>query len=513
MENLTENIIRPNTGGQVRFLESAAFESLFWGDTGGGKTYGLLIDALGTQFQSLTIGKPAYKIPEYRGYLFRRTTNRLLELVDKGREIYSPLGAEFVYTRPGEPGPSFTFPDYTPGSTKPGAKIFTCHMEQEADKFRYHGLPIYYAGFDELTEFLISQYLYIFTRIRSTIPGLFGRIRGTTNAIGPGVKWVRKRFIEFTAWNSIKYFLPAVDPELNPRGIEVPKGTPGSRSRGNVVSELSENIQLLAADPDYKSSIAVAGEKMMRALLKKDWYAFEGQFFDMLSRDVHQIKPFDVPHIDWKFKGGMDYGNDTFFQLIVKNEEKYYRIGEWKEINKTTSQKIMSFINYLQDTIINGKRLIDMEFLIHADTNMFALFHEIEEKRTPAEKFNTALKLAGSKIRLVPVSKKSPDNRRFRVFCNDEIKSLLLWSKASDGSYIKRPNLMFFELTNEQCFESLFDLQTNEDDAEDIAEDQYDHPYDALKYAIISYKSKYQDPEKERKKLDSYLKSRLQKVL
>jgi len=113
--------------------------------------------------------------------LFRRKTTQLAQIISEAKKYYcrEPLNAEFVAQRRGEPGPLFQFPS--------GAMIYCCHLEQEDDKESHQGLQYQFIGFDELTQFTFTQYLYLFSRCRSVIPDLPAKVRSTTNPVGPGL--------------------------------------------------------------------------------------------------------------------------------------------------------------------------------------------------------------------------------------------------------------------------------------------------------------------------------------
>jgi len=78
-----------------------------------------------------------------------------------------------------------------------GAKLAFGYMEHENDKYRYQGVEAQFAGFDELTQFSESQYLYVSkSRLRrlatSDIPI---RARSASNPGGVGHDWVKSRFV------------------------------------------------------------------------------------------------------------------------------------------------------------------------------------------------------------------------------------------------------------------------------------------------------------------------------
>lgn len=339
--------IKPQDGGQTDFMQRPEFEVLYGGAAGGGKSWSLMFDAMGIQFEEGEFGMRAIDHPDYRAVIFRRETPHLAKLIDIGKDLYCRpgVGAEymsetepnFVLNRKGDPGASFNFPS--------GAKIFLCHLERENDKENHQGLEYQYIGFDELTQFLITQYLYLFSRCRGVVEsyvntGVFlpNRIRSTTNPTGEGLVWVRKRFIK----NSRRIFLPGVtsyfiaDPDAeqpidNPTGIEITDFTDprfkNAKSRTFIPGLLSENKILMEADPGYAANIMQLGAKMERALVDGDWDAFGGDFFDMLDVQGAKEKPFDISE-RWELVGALDPGwsSPCCFILAARDHDRQMHV-------------------------------------------------------------------------------------------------------------------------------------------------------------------------------------------
>jgi hypothetical protein len=321
-------LIKPHDGGQTDYMSRAEFEVLFGGAAGPGKSWCLVLDALGLQYAHEEFGMPAYQHPDYRAVLFRRTSVRLQNLIDQAKSLYYPLGGKFVLQRKGEPGSCFTF--------NSGAKIFLCHLEEPSDVENHQGAEYQFAGYDELTQFTLGQYIYMFSRLRGTVENngvsLPKRLRATTNPIGPGLTWVKRRFLKMGQKTLIPgrtYFFiadPDVDkPEDNPMGLRVSPSHPQfafSKSRTFIPGFLHENQTLMESDPGYASNIMQLGKKMEGALLHNDWEAFGGDFFSMIDKHTMCVKPFDIP-ADWELIGAIDpgWGNPCAFGLWARDKQ------------------------------------------------------------------------------------------------------------------------------------------------------------------------------------------------
>lgn len=163
---------KPSQGQQEKFHRSPAFEVLYGGQAGGGKTESLLIEALRYA-----------DVPGYTGVLFRRTFRELQQpqgLIERSRMAYPALGGlynegKFIWRFPA------------------GSMMVFSHMEAEKDKLKHQSAEYAYIGFDELTTFTEGQYLYLFSRARTTC-GVPSKIRAGTNPGNIGHEWVKRRW-------------------------------------------------------------------------------------------------------------------------------------------------------------------------------------------------------------------------------------------------------------------------------------------------------------------------------
>jgi hypothetical protein len=160
---------------QHAFLWLDNLEALYGGAAGGGKSDALLMAAL--QYVD---------VPEYAAILFRRQYSDLAlpgALMSRAHEWLAPTDAQW-----NDIEKTWTFPS--------GATLTFGYLKTDKDKYRYQSAEFQFVGFDELTQFPRSDYIYLFSRLRrlegSNIPI---RMRSATNPGGLGHLWVKNRFI------------------------------------------------------------------------------------------------------------------------------------------------------------------------------------------------------------------------------------------------------------------------------------------------------------------------------
>lgn len=162
-------------------------------------------------------------------------------------------------------------------------------MQHESDKYNYQGKEFQFVGFDEATQFTQTQYLYLFSRARSTNPGIPPRIRATTNPGGVGHVWCKERFIDIGPFGQ-----PFIDPDTGLSRVFIP-------------ARYVDNPSLFAADPDYINRLKMLPDIEQKRLLEGEWDSFENQAFPELSARVHSCEPFQVPH-EWEKFCCLDWG-------------------------------------------------------------------------------------------------------------------------------------------------------------------------------------------------------------
>jgi len=163
------------TPKQKEVFDSDVHELLAEGSAGSGKSIALLASAL--KFVSH---------PKYNALILRREFPQLGQsggIMDIANNWLTNTDARWSASEK-----TWRFPS--------GASLKFGHMMNVNDKLNYQGGSWDFIGFDELTQFTESQYLYLHSRNRHDewvqIPL---RIRATTNPGGTFNRWVKNRFI------------------------------------------------------------------------------------------------------------------------------------------------------------------------------------------------------------------------------------------------------------------------------------------------------------------------------
>jgi len=274
---------------------------LFGGAAGGGKSHGQLIDAL----------LYALRYPKSVQLMLRRSFPELEKsLIRKAammfpREVCKYNAGNHIYT------------------FKNGSIIEFGYCDKETDVNKYDSSEYDVIRFDELTHFTEDMYVYLTSRCRGSLP--YPRsIKSSTNPGNVGHVWVKKRFIDIGEPNKIHKI---VTPASEANGIYIPEST---KKYLFIPSFVQDNTFLMKNDPTYVSRLQNLSPEKQKALLYGQWDLFEGQFFNEWDRDIHVIRPFNLPD-NWRRYVCIDYGLDMLAVYFIAVDEQG-RAYVYKEI-------------------------------------------------------------------------------------------------------------------------------------------------------------------------------------
>lgn len=265
------------TTKQELFINSEAFETLFGGAAGGGKSYGQLTDSL----------LFALKYPKSKQIIFRRTFADLEKsLIRVSLEMYPREIATYNSSKH-----TWKFIN--------GSIIDFGYIDNEKDVYQYQSAEYDIIRFDELTHFTEYMYIYMISRCRGANSYPKG-IKSSTNPGGVGHTWVKERFIDIGEPNKLH---------------EVVLDSGKKSTRIFIPSLVQDNIFMLEHDPDYIDRLDNLPEKERQALKYGDWDIYDGMFFPEFKRRIHVIEPFEIPN-EWNKYISIDYGLDMFAVLF-----------------------------------------------------------------------------------------------------------------------------------------------------------------------------------------------------
>lgn len=158
-----------------------------------------------------------------------------------------------------------------------GATIQFAHMQLEADKLSWQGSQIALIGFDELTHFTQSQFIYMLSRNRS-LSGVRPYIRATTNPDADS--WVKVLLAPWVDDEHPEYPYPPAKLRWFtyqggvftwvPREWRDEEGLPG-KSLTFVPARVQDNQILLRTNPEYLANLRALPLVEQQRLLYGNW--------------------------------------------------------------------------------------------------------------------------------------------------------------------------------------------------------------------------------------------------
>ena len=256
-------VIKPQPGPQEAILATPADVCIYGGAAGGGKTYGLLMEAMRHKSD-----------PDFGAVIFRRNYTQVTAqggLWDSSRSLYRYIrGAT---------------PRKTPKlhwEFSSGARVNFAHLGSDDDCESWQGSQIAMIGFDELTHFSRYQFFYMLSRNR-TDSDVKPYIRATCNPDADS--WVA----EFIAWwidqdtgypipersGKIRYMVRINDELLwgDTKQEVIEKGADEEdiKSVTFIASTLQDNQILMKRDPGYLANLKALPLVERERLLYGNW--------------------------------------------------------------------------------------------------------------------------------------------------------------------------------------------------------------------------------------------------
>lgn len=446
LEENVEVIFKPNEGPQTDFLASPEDEVFYGGAKGGGKTYALVADVL----------KHIHN-PEFRGILFRQTTQALREVERAAQKLYNNDLVKGKYNKQDR---VWSFPS--------GAVLEFGYGENEDDVERYRGNQYSWLGFDELPQWPTDA---VYNAMKSCVRVTKGSnlqtyIRASGNPGNVGSPWVKKYFIDPAPPNTTFFRVNEVrNPVLNQKITT-------KTSLRYIPATLFDNP--MVDQEQYLAQLADLPEKKRKQLLEGNWDIVEGSAFSEFDRDIHVCKAFNIPSSWMKFRAA-DWGFSSPFCCLwfavdwdgnIYVYREYYGSGIYDADWATEiCAKEMESVKY---GIIDGS----------TDSN--------RGERSPST-FETVNKIL-RQHKKVKFSKadRSPNSRISGKQRVHEALAMIETGQLDDNNVpVKKPRLQIFEnCTN--LIRTMPVLVLDKNDPEKVAKDQEDHAYDALRYGLMS---------------------------
>jgi hypothetical protein len=335
----------PQPGSQLRFLQCEAFECLFHGNRGGGKTEALIFDFVQDVWEGLGA--------DWTGILFRRTFPELKDVMAKCFKWFPLIFGNRVRFI-GSPNPRWEWDT--------GEKLFFSHMRRIEDFEAYRGHSYAWIGWEELTNWPDDRcYTKMFSCCRTANPKVLHRIRATTNPSSVGHGWVKHRFRltgdgSDQSYSVIRYKHSAEDSDEE------------ILTRTSIKSSLEENKILTSTDKGYASRIRAAASSKAEYLawVKGSWDIVSGGMYDDLFleyRDKLVVPRFDIPR-SWKLDRSFDWGSTHPFSVgwwaESDGSDVQTKTGKWRSTVRGDLYRIHEYYGWT-GTPNQGLRMLNTE--------------------------------------------------------------------------------------------------------------------------------------------------------
>lgn len=417
---------------QKLFHSCPAEEVVYGGAKGGGKSCALVMEAL------------AYAL-EYPGadvYLFRETYD----------ELEANLIKEWRQKVPQEL--------YTYNETKHVAKLYNNStvyfrfVKNRADAEKYNGRSIDWIGVDELTKHDEETIQILLSCMRSP-KGYPPRFRGTCNPGGRGHIWVKKRYIQSTAYGK----KIAIDPVTRNRIAYIP-------------ANVYDNPVLMANDPAYVRRLENLPPAKRKAYLMGDWDAYEGQAFEEWNPEIHVVTPFIIPEWWYRWRSVDNGYSDPFawYWFAVDPDGIIYI---YREFTRDYDDPKLAYSEQAKRVVeLTGNERIMFTAVGHEAFGT----HPLSGGKTIVDHYREG--------GIADCIKVNPDRKLRKAVWHEYLKPF--WDENRKRMIAR---VQIFS-TCKKLIETLPQLSEDEKDPEKVEETDYDHWYDGAGFGLIAWHSK-----------------------
>jgi phage terminase large subunit len=261
---------RLDTAVAIDGEERGAPELGFGGAKGPGKSFGIFTQVAADDCQ---------RFPGLKCLYLRKTGKRTLEQIEDLVLAVLPH-TPHKYTRG-----RVDFPN--------GSAILIGHFRNESEAMNYAGIEYDVIALEEATTLSERAYKALRQSAR-TSKDWRPRVYDSTNPLGVGHRWYKKRFI---------------DHERKFKDVT-------ERTRKFVFATVDDNHFV---NPDYRGNLEDLSGAEKRAYLDGDWDVSAGAYFDEWRHEHHVIPSFSPPR-HWKVWASMDYGFNHWNVIYLHTE-------------------------------------------------------------------------------------------------------------------------------------------------------------------------------------------------
>lgn len=283
-----EVLFQAHPGFQENFLSRRERTAGCGGSAGPGKTTLLLMrDMYALEFETQRWKRGEIGSSSAWCMYFRRLIPSLQHTIDRTFRIFPRI----------DPGAKWNA-QHSSWTFSCGMKWQAGGMEQKNDWLKYYSAELLSASFDELTEFDEEQFDQLDSRIRTSDPALapFMGMRWATNPVGPGLVWVRQRFVEIAKPGTVVRVRTKLS---DGRVIE--------QDQIFLQAYLRDNPSL-AGDGLYEASLRKNKPHIFRALFLGDWYvSSDGFLAAWWNPELHVCEDHPIPKGVFRFRS-CDFG-------------------------------------------------------------------------------------------------------------------------------------------------------------------------------------------------------------